>query len=291
MIYSLENDFLIIKINSYGSELSSIVDKSDGYEYIWQGNSEYWEGKAPILFPIVGNLHNDKYQFEGKEYFMQRHGFARSMDFSLIDYTDSKINLILTPSYFTMLQYPFQFRLLVSYTLKDRTLTTGYTVENIGEKTLWFSIGGHPGFCCSVKTEGTKNCRLLFPEKETVNYIENEQGYLTGREKPFIIDQNTLDVSSINFDGKTKVYILKDLKSDQLILQDLSKGKKVCIGFRDFSYIGIWSPCNEAPFICIEPWHGITSTLGVKSDLNRKLGIRSLDEDECFCCSFDIICE
>lgn len=291
MIYNLENEFLLVKINSFGAELSNIIDKHDGYEYIWQGDSKYWSKRAPILFPIIGKLNNESYKFEQKEYIMKQHGFAKDMEFTKIEHSESKITLRLTYNDDTIIQYPFEFELSVNYILSGKTLITEYNVKNIGTKNMWFSVGGHPSFRCSVKPEGKKDCKLIFPIKETVNYIENKSGYLTGLKKPFMIAENAIDVGTMDFNGKTKVYILEGLQSEHLFFEEMSIGKRVRVSFSGFPYIGIWSPSDEAPFICIEPFHGITSTCNEECDLNDKQGIIRLEAEKCFSCSFEITCE
>ncbi|NMA65127.1 MAG: aldose 1-epimerase family protein, partial [Clostridiaceae bacterium] len=75
MVYTIENDRLKLQINSLGAELWSIVDKKDGTEYLWQGNKDLWERRAPTLFPHCGRLKNDKYIYENKTYKSELHGF------------------------------------------------------------------------------------------------------------------------------------------------------------------------------------------------------------------------
>lgn len=291
MIYSLENDFLSVKIDSFGAELSSMMDKRDCYEYIWHGDSRYWSKKAPNLFPIIGNLNNDRYKFQEKEYIMKRHGFAKDMEFSKVDSSSNKCIFCITYDNNTMRQYPFKFKLFVTYLLSGTTLTVKYSVENIDEKDIWFSIGGHPGFCCKVNSEGRKEGKILFPIKETVNCIENKSGYLTGVKKTFMTEENTINIGSLDFDGETKVYILEKLQSEHLILEDIWGEKRVCIKFNEFPYIGIWSPSNEAPFICVEPWYGITSTRDEECNFTKKQGMIKLGAKKTFSCSFEITCE
>jgi galactose mutarotase-like enzyme len=288
--YALENDFLKIEINTQGAELLSILGKSDGYQYIWQGDPVLWEYRAPVLFPIVGNLNQERYLYEGKEYSMQRHGFAAKMEFRQFESSENSMTFSLVHEGSTLCQYPFKFQLLVTYTLQDEMLTIAYRVENTDRKTIWFSIGGHPGFNCSLKPEGQKDCRLVFEKNETVSRLVNELGYLTGREELFLNDQNTIDLASVDFDGKTKVSILKGLRSESITLEDKGSGKKVQVRFAGFPYLGVWSPSNRAPFVCIEPWYGITCTAGVEDVLDRKLGIQRLEAGECFACSYDIVC-
>ena len=52
----LENEQVIVKIKEMGAELTSVLDRASSYEFIWQGDPNYWGRQAPILFPIVGSL-------------------------------------------------------------------------------------------------------------------------------------------------------------------------------------------------------------------------------------------
>jgi galactose mutarotase-like enzyme len=277
MQYTLENDYLNIEISPRGAELLSVIGKADGYQYLWQGNPQIWGKRAPLLFPIVGQLNQGKYLYQGREYSMGLHGFASQIDFSPCEAGEDSIMFSLCHNIDTFSQYPFQFRLAVIYTLLGKRLTTTYRVENMGDQTLWFSIGGHPAFNCSLNQEGRKDCRLV-----------NESGYLTGQAVPFLKDQNVVDVASLDFDGKTKVYPLKGLRSETVTLVDHNNGKTVRLGYAGFPFLGIWSPSNRAPLVCIEPWCGITATVGVEDVLNQKQGIQWLGAGGYFSCSYDM---
>jgi galactose mutarotase-like enzyme len=290
-IYTLENDFLKMVVSKKGAELLEVIGKSDGYPYLWQGEPAFWGSRAPVLFPIIGNLNQGKYRYDGKEYRMQRHGFAAKSDFECWQNDVDEISFSLTHSQATLSQYPFEFRLDVRYRLQNSTITTEYRVENTGSRQMWFSIGGHPGFHCSLNSEGKKAGRLIFERNETVNRLVNELGYLTGREEPFLSAQNIIDLATVDFDSNAKVYIMKNLTSEQVTLEDQKSGKQVRLRFPGFPYLGIWSPSNNAPFVCIEPWYGITSVIADSADeLEHKPGIQGLAPGECFICSYDITC-
>ena len=83
MEYTLKNDFLEVKINSFGSELTSIKDLKTNEEYVWQKDPKFWTKSSPVLFPFVGAIKDNRYSYNGKTYeFSKKHGFAR--DLSLI---------------------------------------------------------------------------------------------------------------------------------------------------------------------------------------------------------------
>lgn len=84
-VYELKNQYINIAVASHGAELQSITDVTNGQEYMWSGDPAVWGKHSPVLFPIVGALKDNTYFFNGKAYNLNRHGFARDMDFSLSD--------------------------------------------------------------------------------------------------------------------------------------------------------------------------------------------------------------
>ena len=77
MNYEIKNEHIKVKIKSFGAELNSLQKIDEDLEYIWQGDSKYWNRHSPILFPIVGRLKNDSYFYKNQKYNMSQHGFAR----------------------------------------------------------------------------------------------------------------------------------------------------------------------------------------------------------------------
>ena len=59
------------RVKKEGGELISI--KKDGKEYLHDGK-EFWNRHAPILFPIVGMIKDNKTSILGKTYEMKQHG-------------------------------------------------------------------------------------------------------------------------------------------------------------------------------------------------------------------------
>ena len=83
MRYTIENVKIRCEIDSHGAELKSFVRKADGKEIMWDANPAYWNRTSPVLFPFVGGVKDKIYRFEGKEYSIGQHGFARDMEFTL----------------------------------------------------------------------------------------------------------------------------------------------------------------------------------------------------------------
>ena len=145
MIYTIENESLRVSVEAKGAQLMSVFSKQTGVEYLWQGDSKYWTGRAYNLFPFVGRFAEGKYVVEGKEYAMDRHGFARGAEFDLATKTESSLVFELRETEQTLAIYPFKFIFTVKFEILDKKLTVTYGVKNIGENTMYFGLGGHPG--------------------------------------------------------------------------------------------------------------------------------------------------
>ncbi len=69
----------------------------------------YWSGRAPLLFPIVGRLMDDRYRLDGSEYPLPQHGFARRQPFALVDAAADRARFRLVDNDETRAVYPFAF--------------------------------------------------------------------------------------------------------------------------------------------------------------------------------------
>lgn len=290
MISTIRNQYLEVSVKSFGAEMSSIKSINDGFEYLWQGDARYWSGQSPVLFPIVGKIENGKYKYQGQEYELDTHGFAKSSEFKLVDEAPERLTYTLSSCEETLKHYPFNFDLIISYQLVKNAIRTEYKLNNTDSKTLWFSIGAHPAFNCPFNTdEQMEDYVLEFSQDENVNRILVEEGFLSGKEEVFLNGQKRVSLSHNLFDRLA--IILRGLKSEYVTLKSQKNKRKVTVTLKGFPYFGIWSPIGDAPFICIEPCYGVTGTKGTCTDITMKEGIMSLEPGKQFICSFDIIIE
>ena len=147
-IIKINNDELVVEIESYGAEIKSVKDKN-GKEYIWGGNPDVWDGQAPILFPIVSTLKNDRYSFCGKEYEMGMHGFAAESDFEIEHADKSSVTFLLVSSEQTRKIYPFDFEFRVKYILDGKKLSVEFLTDNKTDGAMYYSVGSHEGYAIS----------------------------------------------------------------------------------------------------------------------------------------------
>src|SRR5687768_6187290 len=144
-MHLLKNSLLQVKVKEQGAELCSLYSSALEHEFLWQADPNHWSRHAPVLFPIVGRLKDDRYLFSGRSYTLPQHGFARDQNFTLEEKSDKKIRMFLEHNAGTLEHFPFMFRLSITYLLENDTLHISWQVENKDRQTMHFSIGAHPG--------------------------------------------------------------------------------------------------------------------------------------------------
>jgi len=280
VITIISNSILTAEIKHTGAELCSLKDNLNK-EYIWNGNPDFWGKHSPVLFPIVGSLKNNTYQYDNKEFNLSRHGFAREMEFKLIEKQENSATFLLASSEQTLGKYPFDFNLYLIYTLNHKTLKIEYKVFNNGLSKMPFSIGAHPAFNLSGDFESYS---LAFEEKDSLNYHLLEDGLISNTTNTLALDQNELHLNYKLFEKDALVF--KNIQSKSVTILENSK-PFLKVSYPNFPDLGIWTPTN-APFICIEPWFGYSDTVDKSGSLLDKEGIQVLEPKDTFHSAFSI---
>ena len=277
MKYQIKNDKLQVEILSLGAQMCSIKD-ADGTEYLWQGNPKYWEDMAPNLFPYIARMTDKKYTVYGNTYEMDIHGFAKDTVFEANQISEEHIIFSISDSEETRKQYPFAFVFEVDYRLEGNKLLIAYGVKNRDDKTMYFGVGGHPGFNVPIE-EGLEfeDYYLEFDSEENAERVGfSEDCFVTGNNVRY-------DLA----DGK-KISLHHNLfDDDAIILTNMSKGvkltsdkgkKSIQVSYPDMPYLGFWHwPKTDAPYICIEPWSSLPSRKGIVEDLATQPGLVCLE--------------
>ena len=244
----LQNDRLTVEIGPRGAELQSV--RIMGKEKLYQGDSFAWARRAPVLFPICGNLKGGKCTFDGKEYKMDKHGFARNSIFEGEKISDVEAVFTLEASEETRKVYPFEFLFSVIFTLKGDTILIKMRVENKDNKEISFSLGSHEGF---ILKEKLTEYSLSFPEVEDIDchLVNIENGLLKDGYVNFGKALTDLPLHDGLFAHDTLV--LDRIKSREVTL---CKGEKKMLSMAfDAPAIMVWTVPN-APLLCLEPWFG-----------------------------------
>lgn len=282
---TLQNDQLVVEINKHGAELSSVVDRKSGYEFIWQADEKYWARHAPVLFPIIGRLKNDRYEYQGKEYHMTQHGFARDSVFHLEEANANAAVFSLTYDEDTLKMYPFEFKLLIKYLLHGSNLTVTYEVINLSTaEVMYYSVGGHPGFNVS-QSEDYKGERefdevyLEMQPKRNHKLLPLSANGLIELSEAHYVEENRVKLTHETFKDDALIYEL--VNQSEVVLQDESENVEIRLKPNRMSHLGIWSPYpKQAGFVCLEPWTGFADTERSTGKLEEKDGISLLDINE-----------
>lgn len=284
----LENDHLRVSVSAHGAELTSVLDKTNGMERLWSGNAAIWNRHAPILFPIVGRLVGDDYTYQGKTYSLPQHGFARDATFIMRKRTMESLSYHLKDSERTHAVYPFPFLLQVDYILRENEVRVAYTVSNTGNAPMYFSIGAHPGFACPLlPMEHFSDYFVEFEKPETcARWYVDESGLIARKEDNYLQDTQVIPYTLDRFSEDALIF--KDLASNKVSIKCNKNDRVVTLDFAGWPYLGIWSKPDGAPFICLEPWHGIADHVQHDGDLTTKEGIIPLDAGLNFCCEYGI---
>ena len=256
MIHTLKNGKMTIQINTCGAELISAISDT-GHEYIWQGKE--WKKHAPVLFPICGGLLDGKFVFKGREYPMDKHGFAKVSEFSVREASDTSITLTLESDAATLEVYPFEFVLTATYTLVENTLRAEYTVENSGKQIIPYMFGWHPAFTLPGSRE-INSFYVEFAGKKQLTRFSLQHG-------PFV---NPFYTSYPLKGGKYYLNEEEIYSNDTMIFKDVTNTVKLAGGYQKHSitlsfsenlpYLCIWkAPTSDARFVCLEPWSDIPS--------------------------------
>ena len=271
---SIKNSVLTAEINHLGAELCSLKD-NDNREYIWEGKPEVWGKHSPILFPIVGTLKNDSYDYNDTTFHLSRHGFARDMEFKLIEKTENSATFSLQFSKETLKIYPFEFELQIIYTLNENRLIIEYKVINDSNLKLPFSIGGHPAFAIPNQFE---NYSIEFEKQESLQFYLLENNLISNETKSLELNDKKVALNYELFQNDALIF--KTLKSNSVTILENDK-PFLKLNFDDFPSLGIWTKVN-APFLCIEPWFGYSDTTESSGDLFDKEGIVVLEPKQTF---------
>ena len=272
----ISNKRLSVIINKQGAELQSI--QLDGFEYLWQADPKYWAKHSPVLFPIIGELKNGKYFYDDQEYKLSRHGFARDKLFVAEKISADSVTLSLQSDQETLSVYPFKFVFSLQYEIKNNELSCTYIVENIDDKEMYFSAGGHPAFRVPLNEKLPYNdYKLHFNIDDNLKRYVLHNG-LTGDETETIhLEKKELQLSPSLF--YEDAIVLKHINSNKIRLYSEKDPHGLSFNFEGFPYFGIWASKN-APFVCLEPWCGIADNIHHDHQLVNKEGINKLDAGE-----------
>ena len=229
----------------------------DGQEILYLDEDTFYDssknvrGGIPILFPICGPLENKKYENNGVMYNMANHGLARIYPWKVvqIDIKDKAcIKIEFNSSAITRKSYPFDFKVVYTYTLKGNMLTLDQEYINNSEVAMPMYAGFHPYFKIS--------------DKSKLNYEIDASKYLDFEDQLVKSYKGRLDMTN---EQESKIFL--DAKNHQVAFYDECFKRKISMQYsREFKYVVLWSVIDK-DFICVEPWMAKPDAMNTQEDL------------------------
>lgn len=273
---SLRSDALSAEISTLGAELRALAD-AEGRALLWHGDPAFWSGRAPLLFPIVGELPDLTLVHEGKGHPMRRHGFARFSEFEVVAQAPARATFRLLPTEATRAEYPFDFALEVTFALDGATLAMEAVVTNPGPGVLPASFGYHPAFLWPLPYGGTRaEHRVIFAEPEPAPIHRPVNGLLSRASEPSPAADGVLKPDDAMFERDALIFL--GLNSHRL--QYGVPGRPgLDVTFPGMPDLGIWTKPG-APYLCIEPWSGYATPEGDTRPFVEKPGLLHIPAGE-----------
>ena len=289
MVFNLHSESLNISVHSFGAELMSIQNKN-GQEFLWQGDPAIWPRRAPVLFPVVGKLVNQRYRFEGIDYSLAQHGFARDTEMRAIFQNEQELIFELLANDATRAVFPFEFSFQVGYKLEGNHLRCNYKVKNKGSNEMYFSVGAHPGFNLPEWDKSGAPAAYLQMEATQYQCTLLESGLLSEQHFSMKLPNKQLKLSPELFSNDALVFENNQVNSLSLIIPGLTQ--RIDLQCKSWPYFGIWSRpdpvSKQLRFVCLEPWHGVADTTAHDGQILNKKGIIALGPESDFACSYEL---
>ena len=264
-IVSISSPRLSAQISATGAELVRLQD-GRGSDLLWNGDAAFWTGHAPLLFPIVGEVKGNRIKVAGAEYEIGRHGFARTSTFALVSSDTAQCTWRLEASEATRRQYPFEFRLDVTYRIEGATLHMTAEVTNRGDGAMPAAFGFHPALRWPLPYGKPRAAHeIVFERDEPAPIRRPIDGLLSSARYPTPVRGRRLVLDDGLFEDGAIVF-------DRLASRSLVYGEALGVSFSRMPHLGIWTKPG-AGYVCIEPWQGHASPEDFDGELADKPGM------------------
>ncbi|XP_027178840.1 putative glucose-6-phosphate 1-epimerase [Coffea eugenioides] len=255
---SSENPCLGIKVTQGQGNLPKVIlTSSHGSEaelYLFGGCVTSWKvANKDFLFvrpdavfngqkPISGGIPHCFPQFGPG--LMQQHGFARNMNWSIVNSENVEGNPIITLELkdgpYSRSMWDHTFQVLYKVTLDKRTLSTELKVTNADQKPFSFTTALHTYFSASVtgaSVRGLKGCKTLNKDPDPKNPIEGQE------ERDVVTFPGFVDCIYLNAPSKLHL--------------DNGLGDTILIENTNWSDTVLWNPhltmeASYKDFVCVE---------------------------------------
>ncbi len=255
---TLQNELLTVRISPLGAELQSIrLRREADREIIWHGDPAFWGGRSPILFPAVGRAWDDTVRIDGVPHTLPKHGFMRAKVFAVENATATSATFVYADEGLDREAFPWPYRLAVVFTLAEARLNVQISATNLGATTMYFQVGGHPGFLLPDFAEGAEVDGYVALSGSPKSVVRAGRG---GCAEPgeFAFPTTAEGLVPLCVDTfANEALIFENHQVDAVTVLDTSKRPIAKVRSSAPVWL-LWSPQGvHAPFVCVEPWYGL----------------------------------
>ena len=166
---------------------------------------------------------------------------------------------------------------MADYRVADGALSIDLSVTNVGDSTLPASLGLHPAFAWPLPGSADKPAHTLaFERDETPPIRSVSGGLLQAARLASPVHDRTLPLRESLFDADALIF--DDLAS-RSVRYAAPGSATIEVSWRNCPYLGVWSKAG-GEFLCIEPWHGISTPQGFDGDFMDKPGLMLIKPGE-----------
>jgi galactose mutarotase-like enzyme len=209
----------------------------------------------PFCFPICGRLNRagqSVYLHEHRQYPLSIHGFAHALPWEVLLHSEDTLTMALKANKTTHEVYPFEFEVVLSYTLKDGEMQCHQTTINHGHEAMPYYSGFHPYFWIDPARYQKSEVLIDFTPLKRLKYNADLTDVVG--EQPCFGTPIALLEPAVN----ESLSLLGPDRAVKLYFPDHSTLEMSVQGMDDSSmyrYLQLYH-VPEQPFFCIEPWMG-----------------------------------
>jgi galactose mutarotase-like enzyme len=280
----LKNQTMSVKLSSIGAEAVEIRRLDLDCSYLWDGDAKYWASHSPVLFPMVCAAMNGEIKVDNQNYAMINHGYARKTEFELLELSETTAVYRLQANEKSLAMYPFKFQFTIQYSLGENSLEIDYQVKNVDDQDIYFQIGTHPGFNCPLEKDlAFEDYYLEFDQPETLERHYMNAANVLIPDRTNLIGENVVQLPMTRALFMDGALVFPQVKSSRIVLKSDRSPRAVAVTYENMHQLGIWQ-AKDAPFVCIEPWHGLADVDGYTGDFKDREAVIQLAPGDTFHC-------
>ena len=176
----------------------------------------------------------------------------------------------------SLVNYPFEYEVRIIYELCENAINVTYSVKNLTDGDMYFSIGAHEGYSLEKTIE---NYRIEFEQTETLDSFGVEGSFLNYKKQRIIENSDILNLDDKYF--VPDALIFKEIKSRAVTLCREGSDEKITVDFTGFDHLLLWKKPG-AMYLCIEPWCGMPDSIDSSGKIEEKESIKKLEKNGVF---------